>query len=286
MRSPFVLGLSLLALLLGAMSCRKAPVRTNEVVAVPVAKMPDSPADPAWEKVPEHVARLLPQDLVEPRLMKVSTPEVFVRSVTNGAEIAFRLEWEDNEANDLTGPGRFVDACAIQIPRKIEANAPDPQMGQAGRTVEIAFWRADWQASVNGRSDTLKSLYPNATVDHYPFEARPLEPGTEAQREMAKRYAPAEAVGNRRVGPRQSPVEDLIAEGPGTLTPAPSSRSRGQGTRDQKGWSVMLTRPLPEGLVPRLRTQIAFAVWEGGHAEVGSRKMRTGWIPLALQEAK
>jgi hypothetical protein len=30
-------------------------------------------------------------------------------------------------------------------------------------------------------------------------------------------------------------------------------------------------------------SQIAFAVWEGAHTEVGARKMRTGWVPLILK---
>ena len=70
--------------------------------------------------------------------------------------------------------------------------------GQTGRPVEIAYWRADWQATLNGRKDTIQALYPNATVDHYPFEARSLTPGSDEQQQMARRYAPADAVGNKR----------------------------------------------------------------------------------------
>jgi hypothetical protein len=44
---------------------------------------------------------------------------------------------------------------------------------------------------------------------------------------MAARYAPARAVGNEMAGPRERPVEDLIAEGPGTLSPAASQNSTG-----------------------------------------------------------
>jgi hypothetical protein len=40
---------------------------------------------------------------------------------------------------------------------------------------------------VNGRDDSIQALYPNATVDHYPFEAPSLEPGSDARREMARR---------------------------------------------------------------------------------------------------
>ena len=272
------------ALLLGG--CGRAIHRANEVVAVPVAAITIDPADPAWQAAPEYAAKLMPQDLVEPRLMKVSTPEVLVRALAHGNELAFRLEWADPQQNDLPGAGRFLDACAIQIPKKIEPDVPDPQMGTEGKPVEISYWRADWQASVNGRADDIHSLFPNASVDHYPFEAHSLEPGSSAQKEFTQRYAPAAAVGNRRAGPRETPVEDLIAEGPGTLAPAGKAVSRGKGVYGKQGWSVVIVRPLPEGWAPKTRTQAAFAVWEGSQQESGARKMRSGWIPLALREAK
>jgi hypothetical protein len=278
----------LLALVVAALlaGCKKAPAPTSEVVAFRVANLPTSPADDSWKKVPEHVAKLIPQDLVEPRLMKPSTPEVHVQAVTNGSEIVFRLRWADAENNDLPGAGRFTDACAVQIPRKLEPQPPAPQMGEAGRLVDITFWRADWQASVNGRGDTIRDLYPNASIDHYPFEAASLPPGSTEQKEMATRYAPAQALANRRSGPRQSPVESLVAEGPGTLGPGAPNGDRGQGVRTENGWAVLVARRLPDGLAPRVRTQIAFAVWDGSQEETGSRKMRTGWIPLSIREGQ
>ena len=276
----------IILILISLAGCSRQPAHTNEVVSFPVTEVPLNPGDSSWNRAPVHVAKLLLQDLVEPRLMKASTPEVQVRSLNNGTEIAFRLDWTDPSLNDLPGPGRFLDGCAIQIHGKIEANPPDPQMGAAAQQVEITFWRADWQASVNGRKDTIQSLFPNAAVDHYPFEAQSLEHGSAAQREMAKRYAPADAVGNRRVGPRQFPVEDLIAEGPGSLAPNPNGASRGLGSRSKDGWTVVLKRRYPQGLTPKVRTQIAFAVWEGSAQEAGARKMRSAWVPLAVREGR
>lgn len=271
---------------LTASGCRRAVATTTEVVAIQSKDVPAAPTDKAWDDVPEHQAKLLLQDLVEPRLMNASTAEVRVRAITNGTEMAFRLEWDDKTQNDLPGPARFMDACAVQVPSKLEANVPDPQMGGQGKTVEITYWRADWQASVDGRPDSIKQIYPNASVDHYPFEARSLEKGSAAQQEMATRYAPARALGNRRVGPRDTPVEDLIADGPGTLSPAPPAGSKGKGIKTDDGWAVVITRRLPNGLAPGGRTQAAFAVWEGSHNETGARKMRTGWIPLLMKGAE
>jgi DMSO reductase family type II enzyme heme b subunit len=85
-------------------------------------------------------------------------------------------------------------------------------------------------------------------------------------------------------GPRKQPVQDLVAEGPGSIRPAPETRSVGRGTRTPQGWSVVLSRPLPKGLDPGNRTQVAFAVWQGAHQEVGARKMRSVWVPLLLQK--
>jgi DMSO reductase family type II enzyme heme b subunit len=155
-------------------------------------------------------------------------------------------------------------------------------MGESGRAVQIAYWRADWQAWVEGRKDDIKALYPNAEITHYPFQAASLVPGSPEQKEMAKRYAPAEAVNNRREGTRESAVESLIAEGPGTLSPSPDIRLRGSGQRTADGWAVMIARPLPSGLAPGKRTSVAFAVWQGAAKEAGARKMRSGWTPLRM----
>ncbi len=270
-------------LIAAALACAAPPpVSTSEVEAVLRDAIPEDPADAIWKGAPAHIADLLLQDLVEPRLLVPSTARVEVRAVTDGGRLALLMRWRDVTIDDLPGPMRFSDACAVQIPQRTEADVPDPQMGHAGRPVEIAFWRASWQASVAGRPDTIRAIHPGAVVDHYPFEAPSLEPGSPARRAFETRYAPAAAAGNRREGPRESPVEDLIAEGPGTLSPAPAQVSRGTGRRSKDGWEVVIVRPLPAGLEAGQRTQIAFGVWDGAHGESGSRKMRTGWVPLAI----
>lgn len=267
----------------GAASCRRPPAPTLEVVAAPAASLPDDPQHRAWEDAPEHVAALLLQDLVEPRLMTPSTESVRVRALVAAGEIALRLEWADKSADDRPGPGKFPDGCAVQFPATAAPSAPDPQMGNPGQTVQVAYWRADWQATVNGRGSEIQALYPNATVDHYPFRAPALEPGSDAERRMAELYAPALGAGNVRGAERTSAVEDLIAEGPGTLTPAPAPLSRGLGVRTADGWAVVIVRPLPDGLAPASRTSVAFAVWQGSAGEAGARKMRTGWVPISMR---
>lgn len=277
-----ILPAAALALALNS-GCSRKPIAVTEVVAAASPSLPLDPQDRQWVAAPEYTGALLLQDLVEPRLMTPSTTQLKVRALTDGVRIAFRLEWQDPSPDDAPGPGRSIDGCAVQLPQETSPVPPAPQMGEAGRPVQVTFWRADWQAAVDGRGDSIRDLYPQASVDHYPFQAPTLGAGSEAQKEMARRYAPAEAVGNLRTGPRKVPVEDLVAEGPGTLTPAPQQASDGKGIRSKAGWLVVLRRLLPEGVGPGQRTQVAFAVWEGSHGEIGARKMRTGWVPLLRQ---
>ena len=79
------------------------------------------------------------QDLVEPRLLEPSTPEIQVKAITTGTEIAFRLEWPDESQSDMPGPRHFIDGCAVQLPAKADPNVPAPQMGEVGKTVEISY---------------------------------------------------------------------------------------------------------------------------------------------------
>lgn len=258
----------------------------TEVVAVSRPTLARDPGAPEWASVPEYRTALLLQDMVEPRLLQPSTPEVRVKAMTDGTRMTFRLEWPDPTTNDLPGPGLFSDACAVQLPAATKPDVPAPQMGEAGRPVEITYWRAVWQAVVDGRPDTINAIHPAASIDHYPFEAPSLPKGSPEQEAMAERYAPARALANHMAGPREKPVEDLVAEGPSTLRPAAATRSDGRGARAADGWAVVLTRPLPDGLAPGARTEVAFAVWDGEDQEAGARKMRSGWVPLRVEGPK
>ena len=263
--------LAVIALLAG---CQKAPTPpVTSVVLTTTANLPADPNDAAWQAAPEYAAKLIPQDLVEPRLLKPSTAEVRVRALTAGNEVALRIEWNDATQNNTPGPAKFSDGCAVQFPAKADPTVPAPQMGEPGKPVEITFWNANWQAIVDGRKDEINALYPNAAIDGYPFKAASLD--KDAQKQMATRYSPARAVGNHRGGPLTTSVEDYIAEGPGTISPNKAAASKGTGKRTPNGWAVVITRSLPAS------RQVAFAVWEGSEQEVGARKMRTGWIPVS-----
>jgi len=258
----------------------------TEVVAVRRTALAVDPGASEWSSAPEFRAPLQLQDMVEPRLLSASTPEVHVKAMSDGTRVVFRLEWPDATKNDMPGTGRFSDACAVQLPAVTQPDVPAPQMGEPGRPVEITYWRAFWQAMVDGRPDTINAIYPAASVDHYPFDAPSLAQGSPEQQAMALRYAPARELGNDMAGPREKPVEDLVADGPSTLHPAEKAHSDGRGVRAGNGWTVVLSRPLPSGLAPGTRTEVAFAVWDGENQEAGARKMRTGWVPLLVEASR
>jgi hypothetical protein len=256
-----------------------APPAATEVAAAPVTGLPAGPDDPAWERARIFDAPLLPQDMVEPRQLERSTELVHVRALSDGRRVAFRLDWRDPTRDDEQRPGVFSDACALQLPARVEVDVPAPQMGEAGKEVEIVFWRATWQAALDGGSPTIAALYPGASIDHYPFEA----PATRNEAQAALRYVPARAVENDVALPRTSAVEMLVASGPGTLRPAAAGDATGAGKRTSGGWSVVLERALPPGFERQGHTQVAFAVWQGSDEEIGARKMRTLWIPFTLE---
>jgi hypothetical protein len=254
----------------------------HEVTAIQVATLATDPHDAAWSRAPEFVAPLIPQDLVEPRQLQPSTGAVRVRAQTDGTRIAFHLAWTDSSFDDVPRPAHFADACAVQLPREVGPDLPAPQMGEAGKPVDIVYWSASWQADVDGRPDSIQAIYPRAQVDHYPYTAPPVGTRGTAHEEFARRYAPARALGAPQSHPAGQPVQDLVAEGPGTLTPAAATHSTGRGIYANQAWSVVIVRPLGDTYQNRDHGQVAFAIWNGAAGEIGARKMRTGWLPMAI----
>ena len=254
----------------------------TDVRVAQAATLPATAADGAWAAAEEFKAPLVPQDIVEPRKLQSGAVEVRVKAMTDGTSIAFRIEWDDASADDLRATAQFTDGCAVQLPATASPDSPSPQMGEPGRPVTITFWSASAQATVDGRPHDLKTFHPNALIDHYPFQAPVLDKDPAARAQMESMYAPAHALGNGEGAAPKKSVQDLVAEGPGTIRPAPATGSTGRGGRTDKGWAVVIARPLPAGLAPGARSLVAFAVWNGSAEDVGARKMRTVWIPLAM----
>lgn len=261
----------------GKSSPSKAPA--SVLHAALVSSLPTEPPDAAWERIPGQVVLLQPQNLVPPHLENPSVTRLEVRVLYDGSKIAFQLRWADPTRSNQTLTSQFADAVAVQLPVELQGELPEPTMGQAGKPVAISFWRASWQAEVDGRPHTLRSLYPNAWLDTTPPQAVPPGPGRE---EAELRYQVARSAGNPLTtsGGKRS-VVDLTAQGFGTMVAGSQQISSGRGIWQKGAWTVVITRPLA---MPAGGTYAAFAVWEGEQKNVGARKMRSNWLPLRLKE--
>ena len=220
--------------------------------------MPDSPSDAAWEKIPPMVLPLSGQVITRPVWPEPTARALTVRTLHNGSEIAFLLEWQDNTKNDRLTPGTFRDGVAIGLPL---GDAPAFFcMGQLDHYINIWHWKADWQSDIDRRA------------------AR----NTDRQRKGVRTF---------EVIPRRiSSVEDLIGGGFSTLTTKEKQgRVQGKATWKDGVWHVVMRRPLSNEeqeneakLIPGRIQTVAFAVWNGENKERNGQKAVAPWFQLVI----
>jgi hypothetical protein len=220
--------------------------------------LPSAPDDAAWAKVSSLTVPLSGQVITRPVWPEPTARALVVRSLHNGAEIAFLLEWQDNTKNDRLTPGTFRDGVAIGLPL---GDAPAFFcMGQLDHYINIWHWKADWQSDIDRR----------------------------ASRQTEKKEG---GVRTFEVIPRRvSSVEDLIGGGFSTLT-TKEKQGRIQGKAQWKDgvWRVVMRRPLvseePENeakLIPGRVQTVSFAVWNGENKERNGQKSVAPWFQLVI----
>ncbi|MBI4863924.1 MAG: hypothetical protein HY815_27245 [Candidatus Riflebacteria bacterium] len=249
------------------------------------------PDSPSWKQATAVEVALYPQDWTEPKVLVPGVARVDVSSLHDGAWIAFLLSWSDPTDDRVISIGRFSDAVSVQIPTLPGADLSEIAMGQQGKAVEIQFWKAAWQEASEGRPTTSKTLYPNLWVDRYPEECvKDKNAEAVATRTLASRAAANPTQPRLKAG--SSPVQDLLAEGFGTLTALPDQRSVGRGVYKDGRWRVVIARPLAPltrheaVLVPGRHASAAFAIWDGSAGQAGARKMRSDWLGMNLGDRR
>ena len=230
-------------------------IRSNLITG----EIPATPEDPAWDKIPPLTLPLSGQVITRPVWPEPSARALIVRSVHNGTDIAFLLEWQDNTKNDRLTPGTFRDGVAIGLPL---GDAPAFFcMGQLDHYINIWHWKADWQSDIDRRAAKAAERKSEGEVRR--FEVIPR---------------------------RASSVEDLVGGGFSTLT-SKQSQGRVQGKASWKDgvWRVVIRRPLvstdPENearLDPGRLQTIAFAVWNGENKERNGQKAVAPWFQLSI----
>lgn len=245
--------------------------RTVSVPRVP-GPVPLEPSDPAWGRASGEWIALMPLWWRNERV-----EGVVVRAVHDGQTIAVRLSWRDaSEDHDLLGPRSFSDAAAIEI--SVERDPPLFAMGAAEHPVDIAFWRAAWEADGASALD-VRDRWPGMVDDGFP----------DLLGDLRDQSITARASGNSMALPaRPGAAEALMAQGFGTVGPrggAPSSWTA-RGAWSDGYWDVVFSRSMNaeiEGepaLSPGLSAFLAFAVWDGSFMDRDGQKSVSVWHRL------
>lgn len=221
-------------------------------------ELPNAADDVAWKQVSPITIPLSGQVITRPVWPEPTVRALMVRSIHNGTEIAFLLEWQDNTKNDRLTPGTFRDGVAIGLPL---GDAPAFFcMGQLDHYINIWHWKADWQSDIDRRAARAPEKKEGGVRT---FEVIP-----------------------RRV----SSVEDLIGGGFSTLTTKErQGRVQGQAVWRDGVWHVVMRRPLVSDeqeneatLVPGRVQTVAFAVWNGENKERNGQKAVAPWFQLSI----
>jgi hypothetical protein len=293
------------AQILGTFSGGDGPVIRSIVVD---GDLPIDATASLWDKAPATEFKVMGQNITIPILFNPTVSTVNVRSMNNGTWIGWMLEWSDpSESFMALNTNQFRDAIAVVFP------ASDAKtfiaMGGPGTPVNIMHWKADWQWDVdNGRYLDRQDAYPNMAYDLYVGDKSTKETGEGFQgieggyndpqnprtavEDVNKMYLPGSAAGNTfstRDHPRETPIEELVAEGFGTLTPQQHQDSFGDGVYENGMWKVVIARkmvtedPTDAKFVAGKNTDMAVAVWDGGNREVNGRKAVALWHTLAIE---
>jgi DMSO reductase family type II enzyme heme b subunit len=230
------------------------------------------PKSPVWKNIPSKVVHLLPLNSRKRPIVRIK-----FKGIINDDGVAFLLEWEDETSNKSSSRHEdFKDAVAIEfalgsvILHEHGHNEPFFGMGNRGKVVNIWQWRADWQQDIETKEE-LEYATEDMDMDGMIFggEVNPVD----------------------SINPfREQPVEEMNAEGFGTLTPQPLTKQNveGKGIWEDGKWKVAFYRPLDslnrwdikfDRKIPIL---VAFAIWDGEYRDIDGRKTVAMWQRLFL----
>jgi HAMP domain-containing protein len=238
------------------------------------------PRDERWLDSTPVLVPLVPQQIALPRLDELGVAEVEVAALHNGDELGLRVIWDDQVVDEVDGLGQFRDALAVQLPALRSGEPPPITMGAPGTPVHILQWRATWERDIDDRAE-VEDVYPYAVHDVPPDDILPPE--------QAILYYPGRAAGNPLSElDRRTSIEEIVAEGFGSVTVLPEQHARGFGVRDGDRWMVAVGLRLVRGasgdtLVPGSVWPVSFAVWLGDRGNRGSRKQYADWVELELE---
>ena len=281
----------------------KSLVRKDQKTLVHTAKQPvragkaagEVPLDPDAEEWSGAPATEVPLMTLWQR--QEAPNYVTLRALSSATHVGVLLEWPDDTVNSaVIRPQDYSDAAAVMF----ASTKPEGHftMGEKGKPVNIWQWRFSRQLDIARFAD-MESAYPGMAADDYQ-SARSHYPKTgdfpghlpvSSAPEHDPTYVTGWGAGSGLSNPSPaSAVEDLNAEGFGTLEPQPASDQNveGQGIWKAGRWKVVFRRPLETAgadapLAAGEEAHVAFAVWDGDKGDRNGKKSVTFWQILKLE---
>ena len=224
-----------------------------------------------------------------------SIHQVEARGFHNRRWMYISLTWYDiTKDTRRVAPQQFADTAALMFPvtrpAEISPKSPfSPRMGDKGKMVNILQWKADWEedlGSYEGLVD-VEDEYPHYTTKYY-------DPVVDRVKELdntPERQGGGLAAGNPLSQPgRVGSVEELNAEGFGTLTSQDHQDAFGSASWQDGKWTVVIAKPLSTvdpndtQFEPGSATFVNFAVWNGHEQDMnGQKSVSLRWHPIIIE---
>jgi len=278
----------------------RAQLRQSTITAARIiGSLPAGPEDTTWDQARPAYVALTPLWWNDERV-----EGLVAQAMHNSEELAIRLTWLDATQDDrAVRVAEFRDAIAIQF--SLSSNPPF-YMGDASQHggVNIWMWKADRQKNIADGYQDVDAAFPDRVVDMYdecPIRAKDMSNVDWSHGEITQhnpQYITAWGAGNLVADPElKTPVECLVARGPGTLASKPASVQLVQGSAvyNRGMWSVQMQRSLeppcqhehggadervfrPGDYLP-----ISFAIWDGGIGDRDGKKSISIWQKLVIE---
>ncbi|MCH9001682.1 MAG: c-type cytochrome [Planctomycetes bacterium] len=276
----------------------RAQLRQGTFVAPNVrGPLPTGPTDSAWEHARPVYVALTPLWWTEERI-----EGLVVQALHNDEDLAIRLSWIDPTQDDrAVRQTEFRDGVAIQFSLSSD---PPFYMGDTSEHggVNIWYWKADRQKDIDDGYQDVDQAFPDRAIDMYPEQDFSVQSSlaTEWPRasihEYNRQFLTAWGAGNLVANPDLgTPVECLVARGPGTLAgkPADAQLVQGSAVYERGVWRVQLQRrmELPhehDGHDERLfrpgdYLPVSFAIWNGSAGDRDGKKNISIWQKLVIE---
>ncbi len=263
------------------------------------ASLPTGPKDSAWNQARPLYVALTPLWWTEDRI-----EGLVVQALHSDRELALRLSWIDRTQDDrAVKVEEFRDGVAIQFSLSSD---PPFYMGDTSKHggVNIWMWKADRQKNIAGGYQDVDAAFPERAVDMYaecPVRSKDMSKVDWPHGAITLHnptYITAWGAGNLVADPNlKTPVECLVARGPGTLSGKPANLQvvEGQAVYERGVWMVQMQRTLElphehgdneqdERLFrPGDYLPISFAIWNGSAGDRDGKKNISIWQKLVIE---